>query len=291
MKYGDIPIKTLFPSGFPKNLTEINDPPKKLYVKGALPTNCIYLTVVGSRKHTSYGAEACGEIIRGLAGYPVAIVSGLALGIDTVAHKEALTAGLPTVAIPGSGLGEKVLYPAQNRHLASQILSAGGALITEYEEDMKALNFMFPKRNRIMAGIADGILVVEAREKSGSLITAHLGLDYNRFIFAIPGPITSAASAGTHLLIKEGAIPVRYSGEVLDVFGIIQKTKREVTASLSSDETDFLLALRETGEKDSLIRFLKWDIKKMNEIASQLELKGIIKNSLDGFIKRNTATS
>ena len=137
---------------FPELLREITDPPKKLFIKGELPSEEMkFLCVVGSRKYSPYGKEVCRTLIEGLKGYDVVIVSGLALGIDAIAHEAALEVGLTTIAVPGSGLGDKVLHPSTNRNLAKRILDAGGALVSEFEEDFKATYYSFPQRNRIMA--------------------------------------------------------------------------------------------------------------------------------------------
>src|SRR3989344_4795871 len=178
-------LKLLSPKDFPPLLREIPDAPKKLYVRGKLPSfNSAWLAVVGSRACTPYGRQALRYLIEGLRGYPVVIVSGLAYGIDAEAHKAALEAKLPTVAVPGSGLDWNVLYPRANVNLAREILKAGlsgqgGALLSEFEPNLKAADYTFPQRNRIMAGLCKAALVVEAKERSGSLITARLATEYN----------------------------------------------------------------------------------------------------------------
>src|SRR3989344_5297892 len=158
-------IKKLTSGNFPPQLLEIPQPPKELFI-------------VGSRKYTTYGKEACEKLIEGLRGYPIVIVSGLALGIDSIAHKKALDVGLTTIAFPGSGLDPKVLYPATNAHLAERIVEAGGAVISEFEPDFRATPWSFPQRNRLMAGISDAVLVIEAEQKSGTLITSRLATEY-----------------------------------------------------------------------------------------------------------------
>src|SRR3989344_646430 len=141
-------MKMLATSEFPRRLREITDPPKKLYLEGALPPEDYkWLAVVGSRRFSSYGKEATEMLITGLAGYPIVIVSGLALGIDAIAHKAALQKKLKTVAIPGSGLDRKVLYPSTNKRLAEDILASGGALLSEFEPAFQATAWSFPQRN------------------------------------------------------------------------------------------------------------------------------------------------
>lgn len=213
-------IRKLDTKEIPKCLFEIPHPPKELYIRGTLPPkDHIYVCVVGSRKHTQYGKECCEKIIEGLKGQPVVIVSGLALGIDAIAHKAAIKAGLKTVAFPGSGLDDSVLYPRTNFNLAKEILKSGGCLISEFPPDMKAEIWTFAQRNRLMAGISKAVLVIEAEEKSGTLITARMATDYNRDVLAVPGSIFSSTSIGTNKLLALGATPVTSSIDILDVLG------------------------------------------------------------------------
>ena len=185
-------IRKLSEDEFPPRLLEIPEPPEHLWLAGApLSQETVHLAVVGSRKYSAYGKEACETIIAGLSGYDITIVSGLAIGIDTIAHESALSAGLRTIAVPGSGLDVKILYPRQNVRLAERILNEGGTLLSEFEPGFKATPYSFPMRNRIMAGLAQATLVVEAGEKSGTLITARLATDYNRDVLAIPGSMFS----------------------------------------------------------------------------------------------------
>jgi DNA processing protein len=154
LQFDNDDIDKLSPNVFPPQLLEIPEPPEQLYIRGVLPPeNAILLAVVGSRKYSNYGKDVCEELIAGLAGFPIAIVSGLALGIDGIAHKAALKAGLATIAIPGSGLNDDVIYPATHFGLAQEILAAGGALLSEFEPDFRAANG-HSKRNRIMADFA-----------------------------------------------------------------------------------------------------------------------------------------
>jgi len=188
--------KILKPNQYPAGLREIPKVPEEMYLIGEMPDSAsgepssaeyIYLAVVGTRKFSGYGKEACEKIIGGLAGYPFAIVSGLALGIDAIAHRAALDAGLKTIAIPGSGLDFSVLHPRTNHRLAKEIIESGGALLSEFDWEEPAGLHTFPQRNRIIAGISRATLVVEAPERSGALITANFALDFNRDVFAVPG--------------------------------------------------------------------------------------------------------
>jgi DNA processing protein len=202
--------------------TRLPQPPQKLWMAGNMPhqqpgagPDFRYICVVGTRRPSPYGEQACEYIVHGLAGMPVAIVSGLAIGIDGCAHQAALNVGLPTVAFPGSGLHPEALYPSRHLTMAERIVENGGALISEYEPTLHAAPWHFPERNRLMAGIADIIIVIEATKVSGTNITARLGLDYNKTVCAIPGSIFSDRSEGVHALIKEGAYPVTCADDVL----------------------------------------------------------------------------
>jgi DNA processing protein len=268
---------------FPQ-LREIPQPPKKLYMRGTLPSpETKLLTVVGSRRFSSYGKMACEKIISELEGYDISIVSGLALGIDTIAHRAALKANLHTIAIPGSGLDDEVIYPATNRNLAQEILQSGGALISEYEPDFKATVWSFPRRNRIMAGISDAVLIIESQKKSGTQITARLALDYNKGLFAIPGSIFSEASDGTNLLIKQGAVPITCGDDILDALNIEKKVPEnadiETDDTLSDAEVKILIALAEPITKDELLRMALLPIEEISATLTVLEIKGHIQES------------
>ena len=168
-------IRELARAKWPAQLLEIPQPPKRLWLRGSLPpAGTKYLAVVGSRAMTRYGQEACERLIAGLAGYPISVVSGLALGIDTCAHKAALAAGLHTLVLPGSGLDDAVLYPRSNRPFAKEILKAGGGFLSEYPPDESSRVYYFPERNRLMVGLSDAVLAIEAGAKSGTVFTARL---------------------------------------------------------------------------------------------------------------------
>jgi len=282
------PIYAVPPSKFPGALREIPDPPKKLYARGILPEkDNVLLTVVGSRKYTSYGKDACEYIIRGLRGFPFTIVSGLALGIDAIAHTAALSSGISTLAVPGSGLDDRVLYPRTNFILAQNILRAGGALLSESEPNERPQLFSFPKRNRIMAGMSEATLIIEAGKKSGSLITAYLALDYNRTVFAVPGPVFNKNAEGVHGLLKEGATPVTSADDILLAFNIKNDSPRqkEKGADISDDEQKLLSMLDEETEKDTLVEKLLWSPARVNSVVTMLVLKGFIKDD-SGIIRR-----
>jgi len=278
-------IYKLKPEQFPERLLEIPQPPKTLYIRGKLPDpDLTYLAVVGSRKYTSYGRDICEKLIKGLKGYPIVIVSGLAIGIDTIAHKAALENGLTTISFPGSGLDNDVLYPRMNIKLAQEITDKGGCLISEFDPSAISQLYFFPQRNRLMAGISKAVLIIEAEEKSGTLITARMALDYNRDVLAVPGSAFSSNSNGTNSLIKQGATPVVCSNDILEALGFeIDKqaqTDKEKYADCGKDEMKIIELLREPMERNDLIRELGMNIGEANALLSIMEIKELIKEEL-----------
>lgn len=274
-------LKRLSPADFPTLLREIPDPPKQLYVRGVLPDLALkWLAVVGSRAITPYGRQAVTHLIEGLRGYPIAIVSGLAYGADAEAHKAALDVGLPTVAVPGSGLDWDVLYPRAHVSLAREILAKGGALLSEFEPNFKATDYSFPQRNRIMAGLSHATLVIEAKEKSGSLITARLATEYNRELLVVPGSIFSAESRGTHQFLRLGATPVTSPEDILQALGIAVAEKSATRTDLSDDESHVLEIIASPLPREELIKTLALPISEANILLSTMEIKGLIVEEL-----------
>lgn len=198
---------------YPALLRQIPDPPFVLYLRGRLqPEDSRALAVVGTRRPTPYGQEATRTLVHELVLHSLTVVSGLARGIDTLAHRAALEAGGRTLAVLGSGLDR--LYPPDNRRLA-ELIAERGALVSEFPPGVEARKGHFPRRNRIISGLATGTMVVEAGERSGALITARLAAEQGREVFAVPGSIFSAQSAGTHQLMLQGAKPVRSAADVV----------------------------------------------------------------------------
>jgi DNA processing protein len=224
----------------------------------------------------------CRSIIKGLKGEAVTIVSGLALGIDSIAHKTAIEVGLQTIAVPGSGLDESVLYPRSHIELAQEIIKSGGGLLSEYEDFFASVPWAFPQRNRIMAGMCHATLVIEAEEKSGTLITSRLALEYNREVGAVPGPVNSNTSEGPHMLIRLGAALIRNSEDVLEILGIkSSKTSLLIEADeLSDEEKTFIKILSKPCERDILIKKSKFNKSEADSILSVLEIKGLITEEL-----------
>ncbi len=276
-------IRKLTKKEFPKIFKEIPESPKELWVLGNMPDEkLIHLCVVGSRKHTAYGRLVCEKLIAGLKGHPIVIVSGLALGIDGIAHKEAMKAGLKTLVFPGSGLGEKSLYPKTNAILAKEILRSGGCLISEFPPDFRATLWSFARRNRLMAGISKAILVIEAGEKSGTLITARLAIEYNRDLLTVPGSIFSPNSKGTNRLIRMGATPITSSEDILDALGF--KTTQPTLFNEISEEEKIILEILETPmDRGEIMENLEATEEELNTVLSAMEIKGLIKEEMGKF--------
>ena len=262
--------------------------PKVLYVRGTLPPpemKC--LCVVGSRSASPYARRACRTLIEGLAGFPVAIVSGLALGLDAEAHEAALAAGLPTVAVLPSSAEDASVYPATNRALARRILERG-ALISEYEAPWKPQQWSFPARNRIMAGLSHATLILEASERSGTLITARLCIDYGRDLLCVPHELGRSAGAGGNRLIREGAALVRGREDVLEALGLKvleDGATRRLPGDLSEAELAIFAALTEPLERDTLAECTSLSAQTLNIALSSLVIRGLLVERL-GKIER-----
>jgi DNA processing protein len=271
--------RMLLEEEIPKALFEIPEPPKALWIAGSLPPpESIFISFVGSRKHTPYGAEATRTLISGLSGYPIVIVSGLALGIDCIAHRAALESNLTTIAIPGSGLDPKVLYPRTHVGLAEEIVEYGGALISEFDPLFSATPWSFPQRNRIMAGLSRAVVVVEAEIPSGTLITSRLATEYNKEVMTIPGSIFSPQSAGPHMLLSLGATPIRSASDILNAVGI-EPRQNKIGVNLddlSPDEKIIYSLIDAPMERDDLFRKSKLPFHQFNAALSMLELRGAI---------------
>ena len=268
----------------PKILQEIPQPPKKLYMAGGFPPkDTVYLAVVGSRKATTYGKDVVRKLITGLRGYPIAIVSGLAVGIDSLSHEAALEAGLYAVGFPGSGLSKEAFFPPTSLKLAEKILDAGGCLISEFEPELKAQYYTFPMRNRLVAGLSKAALIIEAQEKSGTLITARMALDYNREVLAVPGPINSEYSKGTNKLIRQGATPITSSDDILEALGFAvdkESKQQNLFDDATPGEKKVLGLLTEPLPRDELIRAMKMSVAEANAALAIMEIKDLIKEEL-----------
>ena len=264
---------------YPARLKEIYDFPPVLYIKGSfLPQDEWCVAVVGTRRATVYGRQVTEEIVADLVRNKITIASGLARGIDSVAHRSALEAGGRTLAIFACGLD--IVYPAENTEMARRITSQG-ALVSEYPLGTKPKPENFPRRNRILSGLSLGVLVVEAGETSGAIITAHLALEQNREVFAIPGSVLSPASIGTNKLIQEGAKLVRDYRDILEELNLTAVAHQiEMKELLPSSETESLLFKKLSAEPlhiDEVCRSSGLPISTVSSTLAMMELKGLVK--------------
>ncbi len=268
---------------FPPALKEIPDYPPVLYVKGELPAHnepCI--AVVGTRRPTMYGRQVTEEIVTDLCRSGIVIVSGLARGVDTVAHRAALAAGGRTIAVFACGLD--IIYPGENARLAATITEQG-AILSEHPPGVKPRPESFPLRNRIMSGLSLGVLVVEAGERSGALITAHQAVEQNRDVFALPGSILSPASRGTNRLIQEGAKLVRDCDDILQELNLppaVQQAEMMDSLPFDVDEVESVI-LRQLGSQpnhiDEICRASGLTMPQVSSTLAMLELRGIARHA------------
>lgn len=279
--------------GFPESLKEIPHPPALIYGKGTPPWASAGIVpdrsvaIVGTRKPTAYGLETLGSIIHDLVQANIYIVSGLAFGIDTRAHETTVEAQGKTIGVLGSGLDRESIYPQQNCGLAERMIKSGGAILSEYAPGTPPLKEHFPQRNRIISGLSKGILVVEARERSGALITARLALEQGRDVFAIPGSIFSSPSLGPNKLIQEGAKLVLDAGDILEEIGI-EYTKGDAKEPTDIDEHSqkLLRLLEEPLGVDMLKQKTGLDTAIIVSSLSLLELKGLVRNFGSGTYQK-----
>jgi len=279
-------ITSYLSKDYPGRLTTIDDGPAVIYYRGNLESlNAPTVAVVGTRKMSPYGRSITESISTSLAESGVTIISGLALGIDSVAHTSAVRLGRPTVAVLGNGLDR--IYPSTNTHLAQAIIERGGLLISEYAPGISPLKHHFPMRNRIVAGLSDLTIVVEGPITSGALITARIALGYNRDVGAVPGDINTSRSVGPNYLIQNGALVVTTADDILSWLDIKSSVKANVVSDLSQEEATIYQCI-ESGivSVDKLVNVSKMSIAKTNSILSSLELKGLIRQSRgDTYIK------
>ncbi len=270
-------------TSYPKLLKEISDPPHTLFIRGKLPADGLpTLGVVGTRKFTSYGKRACEDIVGPLAKQGFVIISGLALGIDGVAHQITLDNGGTTVAVLGTGINKSSVYPTFHQPLAEKIINSGGAVISEYPPGFAPTQYSFPARNRIIAGLSLGTLVIEAPETSGALITARCALDYNREVFAIPHPIHSPTGIGPNNLIKMGAKLTTQSQDITEAFnieGLVETIKNREILPSSPTEAGILTCLsKEPQHIDVIIKTSGLDSSTISSAMILMEMKGMIRN-------------
>jgi len=240
---------------YPQCLRTIAQPPSLLYIRGMLPPpDATHLAVVGTRKTTPYGKEITERLTMAAAQAGAVIVSGLALGVDGIAHAAALKVGGQTIAVLGSGIDDNSIYPRANYKLAQEILQGGGALISEQQPGTKPMQYHFPQRNRIIAGLSQAVLVTEGTFKSGSLITAKLALEQGRDVFACPHNIFTPRGEGPNYLIQQGAYPVCSAQDLLDALHLTAPTRRVMptTHTAPTKQTTLATHLR-TGLEQKIL--------------------------------------
>ena len=266
---------------YPKPLKEIKEAPEFLYYQGKILSKENCFAIVGTRMASSYGKQVALEIAGDLAEAGLTIVSGLAPGIDSFAHQAVVERDKRTIAVLGTGVNEKSIYPQSNLKLSRKILETGGALISEYPPGTRGSKFTFPRRNRIISGLSLGVLVVEAKQKSGALITAEWARSQGRKIFAVPGPIHSLNSKGPHYLIKQGAKLVENANDILKELNLELLTSdvNKVVKGKTIEENLILDVLREGAlDVDKIIEKTGFAASKVASTLAVLEIKGIVRN-------------
>lgn len=283
LKRKEIKWLTLKDKDYPKNLKEIDDPPFLLYYKGTITqADNRAMGVVGTRGATIYGREVTEGLVADLVVCGLTIVSGMARGIDSLAHKTAIEHGGRTMAIFGCGVD--VIYPPENSSLAAEIIK-NGAIVSEYPAGTKPSLGSFPYRNRIISGISLGVLVIEGAERSGSLITARKAAEQGREVFAVPGPITSRMSGATSKLLKDGAKIVRHVGDILEELNLKpQPVKKRAQEGKSKEEKAVLDALQDGAlHIDKIARQMNMKIAHVASLLTIMEIQGKVKN-LGGMV-------
>ncbi len=271
---------TLYGKDLPDVLTKLYEPPKQLYASGQHLPELMKLPrigIVGSRKVTTYGRAVTTQLASDLARLGVVTVSGLALGVDSIAQTACVRSGGKTIAVLPAGLDR--IYPTSHYNLAQEIIQKGGALVTEYPPGTEPLQFRFIARNRIIAALSEGLLITEAAARSGSLHTANFALELNIPVFAVPGPITSATSEGTNNLIKAGAIPVTSVDDILNAMGWNLHSDEQAEILATTQEERAILELIRQGVSDGnmLLEQSQLPAPKFNQTMTMLEIGGRIR--------------
>lgn len=266
---------------YPKSLLDIEDKPMVLYSKGNVSDDEFTIAIVGSRKATAYGKWACEKFTKELSKLGITIVSGLAQGIDTIAHQVALKESTNTIGVLGNGID--VIYPKKNINLYKE-MEKSGCILSEFPLGTQPLAYNFPQRNRIISGLSLGIVVIEAQEKSGTLITANHGLEQGKDVFAVPGNINSIYSSGTNKLIKDGASPLLKIDDILEEIYELRNIKRKKKedsinfSDFSDDEVKIIKLLKEEPTHSDILAIKTGQsISTVMGILTGLELKGVIK--------------
>lgn len=297
MKKDDVKVIKFNSSSYPIKLKKIKCAPKKLYYKGDIGifNNITFLAVVGSRKATNYGKQVLNYFLPEVAKQDVTIVSGLAYGIDVAAHKITLENGGKAIAVLAGGLDQ--IYPSEHKNFAEEIINKGGILISEHPPGTPYLRQHFPARNRIISGLSDAVLVVEAKEKSGALITADFAFSQGRKVLAVPGNIFSEQSRGVNGIFKKGAYPVQKPEDFFETLFGSKRCKKDFKSSskkiiidgvnLTSDEKGILkyISYSNAVSVDFVIRKTGFSAAKTISIITQMEINGLIEKSDGGYMK------
>ena len=261
---------------FPQRLTVIPQPPHKLYVIGTIPTYATGVAIVGTRKPTAYGKQVTSMIAERLAERGAVIVSGLAHGVDGIAHQSALRVGGKTVAVLPSGPDQ--IYPSAHQALAKNIADRHGALISEYEPGAPPLQYRFLERNRLVSGLADIIVITEASIRSGTMNTASHALEQGKDVYAVPGPITSPMSAGCNALIAQGAAPIVNIEQFVDqLLPKVSAKQLTILAETKEEQTILDLLVRGVSDGDELQVESRLDPALYSQTMTMLELRGIVR--------------
>lgn len=280
-----IKTTTLHDPDYPRNLREIDDAPSVLYYFGEiLPSDKNSVAIVGTRKMTYYGKDVTQKFASELASWGITIVSGLARGVDTMAHATALAAGGRTIAVVGSGLDK--IYPPENINLSKKIAAGFGAIVSEYPLGYPALPNNFAFRNRIISGLSRAILVTEGMKKSGTFYTVKAALEQGRTVFAVPGPINSLLSEGPNYLIKEGSTPALSPKDILDELEIEINQSQALSLCPEKSEEEILNFLDSPCHIDDISRICKLSIAELSGKLTVMELKGFVKNLGGGIYKK-----
>jgi DNA processing protein len=266
---------------YPKLLKEISNPPFLLYIKGnADSLDFPAVAIVGARRASEYGLHIARTLAKDLAASGITVVSGMAFGIDSSAHRGALDAEGKTIAVLGDSLDDQSIYPRNNFNLSREIIE-NGALVSEYSVQTIAGKLTFPARNRIIAGLTLGTIVVEAESKSGALITARMALEANREVFSVPGSILSPQSAGTNELIKNGARVVTGIKDILEELDLAGKTLENKSVPKETNKTEEKILKILSGDPihiDNVAKLTKLQITVLASTLSMMEIKGWVKN-------------
>ena len=260
-------------------LTSIAKPPETLYMLGSLPKERrVSIAIVGTRKPTAYGREVTQQLAYTLAKRGVVIVSGLALGVDGIAHQAALEAGGTTIAVLGNGLPK--IHPSTHKNLAERIVSSGGAILSEYEPDTPSMGFRFLERNRIVSGLADAIVITEAAGRSGTLNTASHALEQGKEIFVVPGNITSPLSAGCNALLRQGATPVTKPDDILEAIAPDLLRPQSILPLGDTPAETAIISLLQSGVRDGdeLQQKSRLEARELAEALTMLEINGTVRS-------------